>query len=118
MTGYLNHLPGRIGKSIAFLLRDATLHRQSGVKDDGLGNRIPVFADTPALGMIDAFEVDRANAYQIPRDDVKIIITQDSISPHDISLDDEISIGGQRFRLIAVEEDAALVAFVCQGRRK
>ncbi len=119
MSGYLDgNLRARLSKAIDWLLIDCTLHRHTGMQSDGLGNTIPTFANTPALGMVDAFEVDRANAYQIPRDDVKIIVTQDSISPHQLSLDDEISIRGQRYRLIAVEEDAAQVAFVCQGRRK
>lgn len=91
----------------------ATLHRQT-LDADGAPMRPPVFVDAPVSAQVDMIRAENRPA-GVPGNAVRILVLQGGVSPAP-TLDDEITAGGVRYRIMApIATDPANVGWDLMG---
>lgn len=106
-------LRAAFGAALGPLLLDGTLH--VAAKDAGGGMILPpIFADVPVKGHRDELGDRQRADWGIPDRAARLIVLQTGVAAEP-TLDDEITLAGDRWRISTVERDPAGAAWILTG---
>ncbi len=108
-------LAGLFGAALGGVYLPATLHRVTQTRARG-GSTSATVADLPCRAQVDAASERLRAAAGTTERQVRILVPASSLSGA-IATDDQISVGGQRYAVAAVDRDSAGVMFDLRARR-
>lgn len=97
----------------AFYL-DATLHRAGEIVYTGGVITGTGSVDVPAKAQIDAATYAMVNSDGYVDGDMRIMILNPGVA---VTTDDEITVGGTRWKIQSVTQDPAIAYYECRGRK-
>ena len=102
------------GAAFAPLYQDAILHRAT-LTDDGMGGGSQSFADEPVKAQLDSANEAMRGQQGYTDTDQRILVLASGIDRP--SADDEITVGGRRWKIANVASDPANAAWDLRGVR-
>lgn len=115
MAGLLDGgIASAFASAFGSIFLDATLHRAT-LTEDGVGGGSEDFVDEPVKAQLDQTTQAMQAADGYVDSDQRIIVLASGVAP--IDTDDEITIGGQRWKIASVTVDPAGSYYDLQGRK-